>query len=194
MAHPRKLIRQAVVAQLVGATAAGARVQATRVEPHKRSQLPAISVYTLTDSVDEDSESSLEVVHELELEIAGWVAASDAKPVDDAMDDLAEEIERAMRVDPYLGGKAGDVRLTGTTMEVVEDNGRNDPVVGIVILTYAVEYRTERGVSTADLDDFRRVRATYEIYGVDDDNVADDAFVVQGDPPEPDPDPEEPTP
>lgn len=180
MAHPRKLIRQAVVALLAGAaTAAGARVHGTRVEPHKKSALPALSVYTLNDPVNEDASSETEEAHELELEIAGWVAHTDVTPVDDAMDDLAEQVEAAMKADPYLGGKAGDTRLVGTTMEVVEDDGRSNPLVGIVVLTYAVTYRTDL-TATAELDDFLSVEATHQIAGgVDDTAPAVDQFTVQ---------------
>ncbi|MGN6105198.1 MAG: hypothetical protein ACTHU0_08845, partial [Kofleriaceae bacterium] len=117
MAHPRKLIRHAVVAQLVGATAAGARVQATRVEPLRKGKLPTISVYTLHEPIDQDASAATnprELTRTVKVEIAGWVAHSDALPVDDAMDDLAEQIEAAMDADPYLGGKAGDSILEET--------------------------------------------------------------------------------
>lgn len=182
MAHPRKLIRHAVVALLIAAnTAAGERVQGTRVEPHKRAQLPALSVYTLNDPVNEDTSSETEEAHELELEIAGWVAHTDATPVDDAMDDLAEQVEAAMRADPALGGKAMDTRLVGTTMEIVEDDGRSNPLVGIVVLTYAVKYTADLTESSDDLDDFLRVEATHQIVGVieDDTEPAEDEFTVQ---------------
>ena len=141
MAHPRKLIGQAVVALLIAAgTAAGSRVLATRVTPHKKTGLPAISVYALNDPADEENSSEMEVGHELALEITGWVAHTDAVPVDDAMNNLAEQIEIAMRADPYLGGNASDVVYGGTAMEVVEDNGSSDPLVGIVVLTYTVKF------------------------------------------------------
>lgn len=181
MAHPRKLIRQAVVAQLAGATAAGARVQGTRVEPHRKSQLPAISVYTLREPVDLDASAGTaprELTRDVKVEIVGWVAHSDANPVDDAMDDLAEQIEAAMDADPYLGGKAGDSVLEETVMQVLEDDGRSDPLIGIVTLTYSVTYRTSPAAPD-DLDDFNRVGATHQIVGAGDDNAAHDEFVVQ---------------
>lgn len=184
MAHPRKLIRQAVVALLVAAnTAAGPRVKGTRVEPHKKGQLPAIAVYTLTDPVDEDASSQTEEAHVVELEIAGWVAHTDAIPADDAMDDLAEQIENAMKADPYLGGKASEVTLVGTVMEVVAPNGQSDPLVGIVVLTYSVAYWADK-TATAVLDDFRTVDATHQIAGGVADTVpAEDTFTVQEPPP-----------
>lgn len=177
MAHQRKLIRHAVVALLTGTTLAGARVYGTRVDPLKRA-LPAISVYTLNDPVDESASSDREQMHELELEIAGWVAHTDAVPADDAMDDLAEQIEALMLADPYLGRTAGEVRLAGTTMEIREDDGRSSPLVGIVVLTYAVTYRADL-VAAPPADLFLRVGATHRIVGADDEIAAQDQFVVQ---------------
>lgn len=145
MAHPRDTIAQAVVTLLIAAgTAAGARVTSTRVAPHKKSGLPAISVYALSDQVDEANSSEMEVAHELQLEITGWVAHTDAVPVDVAMNNLADQIEVAMRANPYLSGTASDVRLRGpaTAMEVVEDDAHSDPIVGIVVLTYVVTYHS----------------------------------------------------
>ena len=182
MAHPRKLVRHAVVARLVNATAANDRVQGTRVEPHRKAPLPAISVYTLNDDVDEEVSSDAEDTHELQLEITGWVAHSDAIPVDDAMDDLAEQIEAVIANDPYLGGASGETRLRNTRMQVVEDNGRSDPMIGIVALTYAVTYRTDR-VAQPPLDDFLSVDAKHRIVGAVEANQGRDIFVVQETPP-----------
>lgn len=139
MAHPRKLIRHAFATLLIGAnTAAGTRVDTTRVEPQTEQELPAISVYTLSDDVA--GESSTEDEHELHLEVVAQVAHTDSNPCDDRMDDLAEQIEAAVVADPYLGGKASQITLKGTVMEVVEVDGRSDPTVGIVVLTYSVKY------------------------------------------------------
>jgi hypothetical protein len=178
MAHPRKLIRHAVVALLSGATAAGVRVQGTRVDPHKKTQLPALSVYTLNDLADEDISTEAEQAHALQLEIAGWVAHADAVPADDAMDDLAEQIEAAMNGDRYLSGLAGESRLVGTAMEIREEDGRSSPLVGIVVLTYEVTYRTDL-VAEPPVEDFLRVGAEHRIVGAVAANAANDRFTVQ---------------
>jgi hypothetical protein len=183
MAHQRKLIRHAVVTLLTNATSAGARVQGTRVEPHKKSQLPAISVYTLNEETDEESAMTapIELCRHLKLEITGWVAHSDAVPVDDAMDDLAEQIEAAMAADYYLDSTIVDQTLEATEMQVVEDDGRSDPLVGIVTLTYAITYRTyplEAGSTPAD--DFATVDAKQQLVGGVPTTVpAEDTFTVQ---------------
>jgi len=185
VAHPRKLIRHAVRDLLIAAnTAAGARVKGTRVEPHKSSQLPAIGVYTLNDPIAEDGSTNTEQAHELELEVVGWVAHTEALPADDAMDDLAEQIEAAMNAEvadddgPFLGGKVSEIRFVGTVMEVVEDNARTSPNVGIVVLTYAMTYRA--GITAADpADDFETVDATHKIAGGVGNTVpAEDQFTV----------------
>lgn len=133
MAHPRELITQAVVALLAANTAADARVYATRIDPHKKSGIPALSVYALSDPfVDADS-SEMEEAHDIALRITGW-----ADP--DAISELVAQVEEIMRADPYLGGLASDSVLRGTAIQVVEADGRSDPTVAIAVLTYSVTY------------------------------------------------------
>lgn len=185
MAHPRKQIRQAVVALLIAAnTNAAGRVKGTRVEPHKNSQLPAISVYTLTDPVDEDLSTNTTEVHPVELEIALWVAHKDSAPADDAMDDLAEQVEAAMRAtvssNSMLGGKATAIVFKGTAMEVAEDDGRSDPEIGIAVMKYVVVYRASLAAADAT-DDFLRADAKHPLVGgiAGDTPVAEDLFNVR---------------
>lgn len=184
MAHQRKLIRHAVVALLLSAnTAAGARVNSTRVDPHKRSQLPAISVYTLSESTDSDSAQTapIELTRNLKLEITAWVAHSDELPLDDALDDLAEQIEAAMASDYYLSSTIAEQMLEGSVIEVAEPDGRSDPLVGIMVLTYAITYRTrplEAGATPTPT--FDTVDAKYPLVGGVPTTVpAEDTFIVQ---------------
>lgn len=273
MAHQRKLIRQAVVALLAGAgTAAGARVKGTRVEPNKAALLPAISVYTLSESTTSDSDMTapIELTRELKLEVAGWVAHTDAHPVDDAMDDLAEQIEAAMASNYYLTlasaitaidhttgnitlpahglstagsqiaiatgaggvipaglsplaehwaivvdantiqladsiahalagiavaftgngtlplnilvGTVVDQMLTDTVMQVLEDDGKSDPLLGIVALTYSITYRTNPATA-GGLGDFVTADVKQELVGgVADTTIAEDTFTVEESP------------
>ena len=134
MAHLREQIVDATVALLIAAnTAAGARVSGDRVNPHKKTGLAALAVYTRNDPVNDAASSEMEVGHDLELKITAW-----ATP--DAIDDLADQVEVAMRADPYLGGLASDVVFKGTAMETIEKDGRSDPIVATAVLTYAVLY------------------------------------------------------
>lgn len=180
MAHPRKLIRQAVVTLLTNVTAAGARVSKTRFDPHRKSQLPAISVYSLSEPVRPGSAETAprELTRDLKIEIAAWVPHTDAIPVDDAMDNIAEQIEAAMDADRYLNGAAGESILESTEMAVVEDDGKSDPTIGIVALVYSVTYRTTQGETATD--DFITVNSTQDIVGGVVDTVPIvDQFTVQ---------------
>lgn len=191
MAHQRMLIRKAVVAMLIAAnTDAGSRVKPTRVEPHKKSQLPAIAVYTLSEDIDDElsrDSAPRELTRSLKLEIAAWVADSEAVTVDDAMDNIAAEIEAAMDADWYLtdptqpsnGSTAANSILIGTEMQVVEDDGRSDPLVGIVTLTFDVTYRTDSATNGA-VADFSAAHATYLQPGGQPDTVpVQDQFTVE---------------
>lgn len=164
MAHPRKLMRHAVVAQLTNKTAAGARVQGTRLETYRSSKLPAISVYTLHEPVDPDSDqtSPVELLRQPKVEVSAWVALNGAAadPMD-TVDDLAEQIEAAMDADRYLGGTAGDSVLEDTEITFMTEA---DPLVAVLTLTYAVTYRTTPG-TVVPIDDFLRAGVTTQVAG-----------------------------
>lgn len=176
VAHPRKLLRHAVVAALTGTTDAGTHVEATRVDPNRETRLPAIGVYTLRETVDEGSADTQprELTRRPLVMIEAWVADTAAVPVDDGIDDLCEQIEAAMDSDRFIGGTAGDSVLQSTEMAV----HTTDPLVMIVTLTYEVTYRTEPGVVV--LDDFLRAKSTHDLVGGVADTVpAIDEFTVQ---------------
>jgi hypothetical protein len=179
MLHPRARIRHAVRDLLDGATAAGGRVHATRVVPYRRADLPAISVYTLEESADPDSRLTAprKLTRDVSLVIEGWVAPGDN--VDDAMDALALEIERAMHADPYLGDSAADSLLDSTSLEALE---QGDRLMGLVLMTYQVTYRTYAPEAPEDLDDFITVASANTLGGtVDESAAAQDVFTVQED-------------
>lgn len=179
MAHPRTLVRRAVIARLTNATTAGARVQGTRVEPLKKTLLPAISVETFKEPVDPDSADTepRELLRMLSVEVIGWVALNGVAPNDvcDVIDDLAEQIEAAMDADRYLGGAAADSVLEDTEIEIRDDG--NDPLIGVVVLTYSVTYRTTSGATATD--DFLTAGVTTQIVGAAANNVAGDLVDVR---------------
>jgi hypothetical protein len=153
MAHQRKLIRHAVAALLISAnTAAADRVTPTRVEPLGKN-LPAISVYALGDENDVETATNSaprQNNRTLKLEITAWVAHRDSAPCDDAMDDIAEQIEAAMAADSYLADTAADCVYESTVIAVVEVDGHSDPEVGIIVLTYQVTFNAYEGATATD--------------------------------------------
>lgn len=181
--HQRKIIRDAVVALLLGHTTADERVHASRDIPLRRNELPAVLVYTTEEPVESDSATTAprELTRRLRLEIAGIVAPEPGERVDDALDALALEIETAMDADPFLGGACGDSILENTTISLRPDGETN---MGVVALSYRVTYRTlapDTTDSDAALGDFLRAGVTYQPPGTPSDaNTPNDVFDVRG--------------
>lgn len=177
--HQRKVIRDAVVAALVGQTAAGARVTPSKVRDHRVIQLPAISVYTLSEPIDQDSMSRrpARLKRLLSVDVAIAVAHSEANPADDQMDAIAEQVEAVMDADPFLGGVCGydGLVLANTDIEI---NDEADPPVGVARLTYTVPYDFD---ATAEpvLAEFLTAASTTIVDGATEENAAQDIIQVR---------------
>lgn len=140
MSHARQLIRKAVQAALIAEnTAAGTRVFSTRMVPWETTDLPAVAIYTLNEPIDAESRnnSPRKLWRNLELKIEAQVIA-DAN-VEDVIDDLAVQLERAMNRDYTFGQTASDSILTNTEVNVEVIGERP---VGVLELTYDVVYYT----------------------------------------------------
>lgn len=157
--HQRQAIRRAAVAALVDRTGAGGRVYPTRVLPARRLELPMIAVYTDDESIDGESASSAprNLDRAADLVIEALVAVPPPRIddpvtdfVDDAMDDMALQIEMAMDVDRYLDDTVMDAVMSGTTTEVIQEGDR---LMGLVTLTYSVTYQ-QLPAEAAAVDEF----------------------------------------
>ena len=178
--HPRKLIRQRVKILLSGTTGADARVYASPALPlRKKQELPAILVVTPEDPTVPESISSAPrlLEHELTLIVSGIHHGTDGAQLADDLDDLAQEIETAMHEDPQLAGCAGDLWLTGTTIDIEIDGDR---LIGACQLTYQIQYHDLAPAAPTDLDDFQTAATTYKLgAGQHDDDDAHDVIIVQ---------------
>jgi hypothetical protein len=161
--HPRQLVRDAVVAQLTGATVAGPRVYDTLEVPHRRAELPAISVYTpdeQSDATTTRGTAPREMQRELQLVVEGVVkrSAQDEK-LTATLDALALEIETAIFADDTLGDTASDTVLVGTSLVLLEDGDRT---MASIRLEFAVTYYSYAPESVA-ADDFRTADVRYNL-------------------------------
>lgn len=164
--HQRKLIRHAVITMLKGATVAGQRVSGTRRQPIKPSEIPAVFVFTPNDKTDEASKdnSPRELWIDLKLEVAGFVILTGNSASDDdqdAMDDIAQQIQDAMDVDRFLLGTCWNSILDGTEAGLYSDG---DPRIGVVTLTYDVSYSSQPNPPTG-LVDLQRAGVTTKLEG-----------------------------
>jgi hypothetical protein len=174
--HQRQLIREAAVAQIKGsaptyATSAQDRVFETRLVPFASVVLPAIAVYTLRETSVDKGSAPRELERTMQLAVEAMVKTGEN--VDDAMDAIALEIERAMHADPTFGDTAGDSSLTSTEMDIVEDADRE---YGVVRMLFTTTYYT--GAPDADdvqLDDLQTVDIKTSLgNAVNPDNQAED--------------------
>lgn len=151
MPHPRQVIRHAVVAQLLGNTAAGARVFAARRVPFQRVELPAVAVYVPTESVEVTSRATAPRELDRRAQVVVEACAQGAGDVDDALDEIALQVENALHADWTLGGVASDLLLASTETDVLDDGKQ---LIGVVRLEFEVRYYSD-AVPAVALDDFK---------------------------------------
>lgn len=162
MAHQRQLIREAVKKALVGKTAAGPRVYETRTTPWLQVQLPAVAVYTLDETVDQESRKTAprELSRSLKLVVEAVVMRGEN--VDDALDAMSLEIEAALDADPTFGDLCADSLLSTTELAVGDSGARS---VGLLTMTYQVSYQTQAPTVLPVLDDLKTVGTTTDLSG-----------------------------
>ncbi len=142
VAHERQILRESIVAQLIGTapnyrTSAGARVSKSRQAPVRAAELPAISVYNGDEDFKDGTEFSDEMDRLYQVTIVGWLAASEN--TDDALDALALEIETAMDRDRSIDRNAAHSFLMSTSFG---EDLKGERPLGAVSLTYSCMYRT----------------------------------------------------
>lgn len=140
MPHPRKLIRDAFKAKLLGATNAGANVFASRMPPVTDDDLPAILIYGREEKDYEhgnDGEDSYKL-RNLYIITEAMTTAGDT--VDDKLDDMADQIETLIDNWQIPGFESAKIRLHETSIDVVPEVFKKP--VGAVGLTWHVVYRT----------------------------------------------------
>lgn len=160
MPHPRQLIREAIVAALVGNTAAGARVYPTRWIAGRRADMPFISVATNEETVDNDGDSGpREYFRRPVIKLEAFLGDVDATDIDDLADDLALEIENVMDTDRFFGGVLSNSQLESTTITV---DTEGDRLTARLTMIYGGLYFTYPDNPTI-ADEFVTVEASHDL-------------------------------
>lgn len=142
MTHPRKAIRDKVVALLIAAsTDAGSVVHESRSLP-SGAKVPSLNVLTAGDAradVGEDpiiDLSTRRIDRSVELVIEARV--SQASGADDALDDLCRQVELAMHNDATLTGSILFHQYEDTQLEPANDL---DPPGHLARIRYSLVYQ-----------------------------------------------------
>ena len=138
MSHVRKQIRDRVASTLTaGVSIVQRRIYTSRIYPLTESQLPAIAVYSASESSNLQTMGVRTLMRDLSLSVEVYVRVNDR--FDDDVDALCVQIEEAIAGDYALGGLAKDTILSGTEIDF---DGDAEKPVGVARLTFSVRYVT----------------------------------------------------
>ena len=140
MAHVRKSIRDRFVTKLTtGAPLVQRRVYGSRVYPITSDNLPAITVYTGSESsgLHNMSMGEPDLLRSLSINVDAYVRITET--FDDDLDALCVQIEEAIAGDFYVNGLAKDAVLTSTEIDFSSDA---EQPIGVARLTFVVRYIT----------------------------------------------------
>ena len=165
--HPRKRIRDAVVARLVDANAeVGDRVFPSRFNPLWEPELPAILVYFRDEKADVFSGAPRRLRRTVPLVVE--IIAHAGPALDDEFDAIALDVEKALNADSEgtgsLDGTANDCLYTGTEFSA-SDEGKVP--MGMARLLFDVDYVMDES-DTVVPDEFLKANVRIDLAPTDD--------------------------
>ncbi|HEY1035549.1 MAG TPA: hypothetical protein VGE09_11270 [Pseudoxanthomonas sp.] len=169
--NPRRLIREAAAAALVGKTRAGTRVESNRPNPLSqrpspdggKEELPGIIIYSKVTNSAVFDESPRRYRHEAELTVECALEVAAGQEMDDELDAFEQEAITALLLDDTLGGTADDLQLTGSTNTITDAGAK---LLGAVIITFQATYFTYAPVEgSQELNDLGTVHTEHSLDG-----------------------------
>ena len=135
--HGRQAIRDAIKATLLNNTACGASVFENRSSTLTALELPAIVIASETETSVPRDIGATAYVRKLTLLLEIRAQATADSATDDALDNIALQIETKLRTNNNLGGIVFSLLLTGTTVAYSADG---DSYTGHMTMTYEADY------------------------------------------------------
>lgn len=146
MSHVRQQIRDDIVTTLTGLTTTGSNVFRSRIFPLEETNLPALCIYTKSETSEYDTIGLPRSVNRV-LDVAVEAYVKGVSNYDNTLDTIAVEVEEAIAADITLGGVAKDAQITAFEADFAGDG---EQPVAVGRFTVTVEYRTvENDVETA---------------------------------------------
>lgn len=134
--HVRQQIREKFGTTLTGLTTTGSNIYQSRVYPLENINLPALVIYTKSETSEPIVIGTDRVMsRELSVIVEGYVKAT--SNFDDTIDTISKEVEEAIAADRTLDGLAKDCYLESTEIEF---NGEGEKPLGYVSLTFLTNY------------------------------------------------------
>lgn len=146
MSHVRQQIRDDIVTTLTGLVTTGSNVFRSRIFPLEQTNLPALCIYTKSETSEYDTIGLPRSVNRI-LDVAVEAYVKGVSNYDNTLDTIAVEVEEAIAADVTLGGVAKDAQITAFEADFAGDG---EQPVAVGRFTVTVEYRTvENDVETA---------------------------------------------
>src|SRR5210317_649365 len=134
--HIRQQIREKFGTTLTGLTTTGSNVFESRVYPLENASLPALIIYTKSETSEPIVIGTQRVMsRELSVVVEGYAKAT--SNFDDTIDTISKEVEAAIAADRTLDGLAKDTYLESTEIEF---NSEGEKPLGYVSLTFLTNY------------------------------------------------------
>ena len=134
--HIRQQIREYFGTTLTGLSTTGSNVYESRIYPIENSKLPALVIYTKSETSEPIVIGTDRVMsRELSVVVEGYAKAT--SNFDDTIDTISKEVEEAIAADRTLGGLAKDTYLESTQIDF---NAEGEKPLGFVSLTFISNY------------------------------------------------------
>ena len=138
MSHVRKQIRDDIVTTVTGLTTTGSKVYQSRVYPISAGSLPALTVYTKSESSVYQTIGYPRTV-ERTMTVVVEAYCQGTTGYDNTLDQIAVEVEEAITADVTRGNLAKDTRVIDFESEY---SGDPDQPVASATITIEVDYVT----------------------------------------------------
>ena len=134
--HIRQQIREKFCTTLTGLTTTGSNVFESRVYPLENASLPALIIYTKSET-SEPIVIGTQRLMSRDLLVVVECYAKATSNFDDTIDTISKEVEAAIAADRTLDGLAKDTYLESTEIEF---NAEGEKPLGYVSLTFLTNY------------------------------------------------------
>ena len=134
--HIRQQIREQVGSTLTGLTTTGSNVFQTRVYPLENTNLPALVIYTKSET-SEPLVISANRIMSRELQLIIEIYVKQTSNFDDEVDKICKEVEIALSADTTINGLAKDSFIQSTEIEY---NTEGEKPLSYGILTFLTNY------------------------------------------------------
>ncbi len=173
--HKRNEIRDAVIALLLGSTVAGTTVFQSRTRRVQENELPCISVFTSTETIEDRDEAPRYYRRTLTVVVECYLKATDN--LDQALDAFSYQVEVALQSVDRLGlDFVQDFRPKNSVPSLVGE--RAEHLAGCMQIEFECIYDTPAGPSPEDLDNLNTVTAYWQL-DQDVESEADDTIDLE---------------